>query len=62
MQLYTEALEIDPINMVTNAKLYCNRALMKQKQGDIEGGIEDCTSAIKLDENYLRAYQRRAGL
>lgn len=25
-QLYTEALTIDPNNIKTNAKLYCNRA------------------------------------
>lgn len=25
-QLYSEALEIDPNNIKTNAKLYCNRA------------------------------------
>lgn len=60
--LYNEALDIDPVNIITNAKLYCNRALVKQKLGMIEEAIEDCTKAIELDENYLRAYQRRAGL
>ena len=25
-ELYSEALEIDPHNKITNAKLYCNRA------------------------------------
>ena len=35
---------------------------MRQKLGDIEEAISDCSKAIGLDENYLRAYQRRAGL
>ena len=30
-ELYTEALSIDPQNITTNAKLYCNRALMASK-------------------------------
>ncbi len=62
LDLYSDALAIDPINIITNAKLYCNRALMKQKMGDITEAIADCSKAIELDENYLRAYQRRAGL
>lgn len=30
-QVYSEALEIDPLNVFTNAKLYCNRALAGSK-------------------------------
>ena len=29
--LYSEALEIDHLNILTNAKLYCNRALVGSK-------------------------------
>jgi len=29
--LYSEALTIDPFNKITNAKLYCNRALVESK-------------------------------
>ena len=29
--LYTEALDVDHLNMFTNAKLYCNRALVGSK-------------------------------
>ena len=60
--LYTEALSIDPYNRSTNAKLYCNRALMAQKLCKYSEGISDCTSAIELDQSYVRAYQRRATL
>ena len=61
-EIYSEALTVDPINIITNAKLYCNRALMAQKLGLIEQGIADCSSAIGLDDRYIRAYQRRAKL
>lgn len=61
-EIYSEALQIDPYNRTTNAKLYCNRALMAQKLGRITDGIDDCTKAIELDEHYIRAYQRRATL
>ena len=29
--LYSEALTIDPFNKITNAKLFCNRALVESK-------------------------------
>jgi DnaJ family protein C protein 7 len=60
--LYTQALAIDPYNSITNSKLYCNRALMLQKLGRLQEAIDDCTEAIKLDDKYIRAYKRRAGL
>ncbi|MEQ2267786.1 DnaJ subfamily C member 7, partial [Xenotaenia resolanae] len=58
--LYTEALAIDPNNIKTNAKLYCNRATAGAKLKKLNQAIEDCTSAIKLDDTYIKAYLRRA--
>uniref|UniRef100_A0A671T455 DnaJ homolog subfamily C member 7 n=1 Tax=Sinocyclocheilus anshuiensis TaxID=1608454 RepID=A0A671T455_9TELE len=58
--LYSEALTIDPNNIKTNAKLYCNRATVGSKLNKLEQAIEDCTKAIKLDETYIKAYLRRA--
>lgn len=81
-QLYTEALMIDPNNIKTNAKLYCNRAtagakvisnkvnqnlwfkrsdnFSPEQLNKLNQTIEDCTSAIKLDDTYIKAYLRRA--
>ncbi|XP_051571537.1 dnaJ homolog subfamily C member 7-like isoform X2 [Myxocyprinus asiaticus] len=58
--LYSEALTIDPNNIKTNAKLYCNRATVGSKLNKLEQAVEDCTKAIKLDESYIKAYLRRA--
>lgn len=59
-QLYTEALTIDPNNIKTNAKLYCNRGTVGAKLKKLDQAIEDCTSAIRLDDTYIKAYLRRA--
>lgn len=59
-ELYTEALEVDEYNKVTNAKLYCNRAAVRMKMKVFPEAIADCTQAVSLDDSYLKAYQRRA--
>ncbi|XP_013775928.1 dnaJ homolog subfamily C member 7-like [Limulus polyphemus] len=58
--IYTEALSIDLSNISTNAKLYFNRATVCAKMARINEAIEDCSKAINLDENYIKAYLRRA--
>ncbi|XP_065191221.1 dnaJ homolog subfamily C member 7-like [Sycon ciliatum] len=57
---YTAALAVDPCNVVTNAKLYCNRAAVRMRRKEYERAVADCSSAIDLDSNYIKAYQRRA--
>ncbi|XP_029430066.1 dnaJ homolog subfamily C member 7 isoform X2 [Rhinatrema bivittatum] len=59
-ELYSEALAIDPNNIKTNAKLYCNRGTVNSKLRKPQDAIDDCTDAIKLDETYIKAYLRRA--
>ncbi|XP_063710381.1 dnaJ homolog subfamily C member 7-like isoform X2 [Symsagittifera roscoffensis] len=61
-EIYSEALSIDPHNKITNAKLYCNRATTGSKLKKIEDSIKDCDKAIQLDENYEKAFIRRAAL
>ena len=60
LTLYTEALTVDPLNITTNAKLYCNRATVNSKLRQNDNCIADCTKAIELDPAYLKAYLRRA--
>ena len=59
-ELYTAALAVDPCNVITNAKLYCNRAAVLMRKREFPRAIADCTSALELDSNYIKAYQRRA--
>lgn len=58
--LYTEALQIDSCNKVTNAKLYFNRATVLAKLNQIKESASDCTSALNLDPSYYKAMFRRA--
>ncbi|XP_003701178.1 tetratricopeptide repeat protein 2 [Megachile rotundata] len=59
-KLYSEALAIDPQNIVTNAKLHFNKAIVAAKLGRLNESVIECTEALKLDENYLKALLRRA--
>lgn len=60
--IYTSALMIDPMNTLTNAKLYFNRAVVNARRSNTKEAIDDCTNAIKLDPNYTKAYLKRAKL
>ena len=53
-KLYTEALEIDPLNADINSKLLYNRALMNSKIGNIRDAITDCSDALKTNPAYLK--------
>jgi len=59
-RLYSEALNIDPLNRSTNSKLFFNRATVSAKQKKLDQSIADCNKAIELDTNYTKAYLRRA--
>ncbi|KAF5305683.1 hypothetical protein FQA39_LY09172, partial [Lamprigera yunnana] len=60
INLYSEALTIDPLNKKTNAKLYFNRATVMARLTKLQEAIADCTAALNLDESYLKALLRRA--
>jgi DnaJ family protein C protein 7 len=59
-EIYTEALGIDPCNKFTNAKLYCNRAIVAAKLNKLKESVSDCSAALELDDGYLKAILRRA--
>merc|ERR1719412_2571728 len=58
-ELYSQALQIDPCNKATNAKLYFNRATVAAKLKKFTESVNDCDEALKLDEGYLKALVRR---
>jgi len=60
IQCYTKSILLD----ATNAKSFANRALAKMKCSppDFEGAVDDCTAALKIDPNYIKAYVRRGTL
>jgi DnaJ homolog subfamily C member 7 len=60
VDMYTKALEIDPQNRVTNAKLLGNRALSRIKLKEYDLAREDCDQALKLDPTYMKAKRTRA--
>jgi DnaJ homolog subfamily C member 7 len=57
---YTDALEIDPINKITNAKLLGNRAMARMKLKEFELAKEDCDLALKFDSTYTKAKKTKA--
>lgn len=60
LQMYNEALQIDPLNKDTNSKLHYNRALVNTKLGNLRDATEDCTNALKINDKYLKALLKRA--
>lgn len=44
LDLYTEALKVDPLNKKTNAKLYFNRATVLARLNKVAEAAADCTS------------------
>ncbi|XP_047518679.1 tetratricopeptide repeat protein 1 isoform X2 [Pieris napi] len=61
IEKYTEGLRICPLKFPeTRGILYCNRSAAKMKMENHKKAIKDCTKAIELKDNYLKAYLRRA--
>ncbi|XP_055353570.1 RNA polymerase II-associated protein 3-like [Paramacrobiotus metropolitanus] len=53
---YTRAMELDDKNPIYPA----NRAMANLKLNDFSAAESDCTIALSLDANYVKAYHRRA--
>ncbi|CAH8595679.1 unnamed protein product [Heterobilharzia americana] len=63
ISLYDEGLEKCPVEAVQErAAFYQNRAAAKENQRQYEAAIEDCSLALSLSPNYLKALNRRAHL
>ncbi|CAJ2679748.1 unnamed protein product [Trifolium pratense] len=59
---YTSVLSCNLESRPFAAVCYCNRAAAYKVLGQITDAVADCSLAIALDGNYLKALSRRAGL
>jgi len=60
---YTTALRNCPLKFQQDrAVFYANRGACNMKESRREKAIEDCTKALELNPNYLKAVKRRAVL
>ncbi|CCX34376.1 Similar to DnaJ homolog subfamily C member 7 homolog; acc. no. Q9HGM9 [Pyronema omphalodes CBS 100304] len=60
IELYGQALSVDPENKGTNAKIYQNRAVAYTKLKQWSEAIADCDEALRLDSTYTKARKTRA--
>jgi DnaJ homolog subfamily C member 7 len=56
---WNACIELDPRNVGVITKLYYNRGVAYAKVSRFDDSIMDCTRAIRLDNNYAKAYVRR---
>lgn len=59
LRMYTKLLEADADNSIFLSSIYANRSLCYLQKKMYEEAIGDLTKAIKLNENYVKAYLRR---
>ncbi len=60
IDMYTKLLELDTNNYIFNSTIYANRALCYQKKSQLIEALRDINKSISLNENYFKAYYRRA--
>ena len=60
--LFTQCLEIDPLNGTYNQAVYYNRACANQKLRKYEEALADCDLAIGLNKEYAKAYLKRGDI
>ncbi|OQE30133.1 hypothetical protein PENFLA_c003G06238 [Penicillium flavigenum] len=60
IELWAQALEVDPSNKDMNAKILGNRAQAYINLKEYDSAIQDCTEALRLDPGYTKAMKCRA--
>lgn len=53
-------MQIDPLNKLVNTKLFFNKATVCSKLEKLEEAVINCTKALEIDSNYVKALMRRA--
>lgn len=56
---YTSAIQLAEDNDQILRILYCNRAAAHKEVGKYREGVDDCTKAIALNNDFFKAYARR---
>ena len=57
---YADGLTLAPDGHKVRAVLFCNRAACHLEVQQYQEAVKDCSSAIDLDGEYLKAWHRRA--
>lgn len=60
IDLYAQALEVDPKNKDMNSKILNNRAQAYISLKDYDNAISDCNEALRLDPSFIKAQKIRA--
>ncbi len=60
ISLWSECIDLDPLNDSYNVKLYNNRASALSKVKKYQEAIADLDKAIGIDDSYTKAYLKRA--
>ncbi|TPX64440.1 hypothetical protein SpCBS45565_g05841 [Spizellomyces sp. 'palustris'] len=60
IDLYTQAITLQPDAVFYSNRAACYANLVATKSNDYDKVVEDCTEALKLDPNYIKALNRRA--
>lgn len=60
VELYGQALEVDPANKDMNAKILQNRAQAYINLKEYDSAVQDCNEALRLDPGYVKAMKMRA--
>ena len=60
--LFSQCLELDPLNGPFNQTLYFNRACAYHKLGQNDEAMADCDAAIALNVEYAKAYLKKGDI
>ena len=60
IDLYGQALDVDPKNKDMNSKILQNRAQAFINLKEYDSAVQDCSEALRLDPDYLKALKMRA--